>query len=279
METDTSAAPSDFSKRIRKRARMRSHFLPGFGFALLGYSALAVVGAAVVALNPLTFVYFSVVFSALAMMAVIAAMLLYLIFYLVEQLASRFITIHPEGEKSFLTRLFLPICVVGYLGLAGSICVLFINISSIKIGGQGMSPTALPGEYLLYRKHLYHDDLSSGHLVFFKTSSDSAWGKGGDLIIARILAVPGDELSIENGHYLINGRQTSSLTPLRRYRPVIDVPESPKAIVVPSGCYFIVQDDTSNALDSRVLSWARESDIIGTRAILLNSRAFGKELK
>jgi len=97
--------------------------------------------------------------------------------------------------------------------------------------------------------------------------------------VARILAIPGHELSVEGDHYLVNGKRTVPVSPLGKYRPTIEIPQAPKALTIPAGCYFIVQDNPQNSFDSRVLSWAKDSDLIGTRAIVLIGHAFGKEVK
>ena len=99
------------------------------------------------------------------------------------------------------------------------------------------------------------------------------------MVVARILAIPGDELSVQGGHYLVNGKRTVPASPLGKFRPSLEIPQAPKALTAPPGCYFIVQDDSQNSFDSRVLSWARESNLVATRAIVVIGHAFGKEVE
>ena len=79
--------------------------------------------------------------------------------------------------------------------------------------------------------------------------------------------------------YLVNGKRTVPVGPLGGLRPSLAIPKAPQVSTVPAGCYFIVQDNSQNSFDSRVLSWARESDLIGTRAIVLIGHDFGKEVE
>jgi signal peptidase I len=152
-------------------------------------------------------------------------------------------------------------------------------MGSMRIGGQGMMPTLISGDILLYRNHVFREDLHPDHLVFFRTSADSAWGNGGDLVVARILATPGDELSVLGGHFLVNGKRALPASPLGKFRSSLEIPPPPKSLRVPPGCYFVVQDDPKNSFDSRVLSWAREPKLVATRAIVLTGHAFGKEVE
>jgi signal peptidase I len=228
---------------------------------------------------PITCLCLAFTFRSFFIWPFIASMVIYLCFYLVEQVACRSVAIYPGGERGFLSKFLVPLCAAGYVGLVGVLVICFLNIGSLRIGGQGMAPTLLSGDMLLYRSHVFREDLRPGHLVFFRTSADSAWGNGGDLVVARILAIPGDELSVQGGHYLVNGKRTVPASPLGKFRPSLEIPQAPKALTVLPGCYFVVQDDLQNSFDSRVLSWAKESNLVATRAIVLTGHAFGREVE
>jgi signal peptidase I len=278
MTTEQSPlTPDDFSDQLRRKARRRSHFWPGSGFALLGYPGLAWVGTATIALMPATFLCLAFTFRSFFIWSIIASLVIYLCFYLVEQVACRSVAIYPGGELRFLSKFLVPVCAAGYVGLIGALVICFLNIGSMRIGGQGMMPTLHSGDTLLYRSHVFREDLRPGHFVLFRTSADSAWGNGGDLVVARILAIPGEELSVQGGLYLVNGNRTVPASPLGKYRPSLEIPQAPKTLTVPPGCYFIVQDDLQNSFDSRVLSWAKDPNLVATRAIVLTGHAFGKE--
>jgi signal peptidase I len=228
---------------------------------------------------PATILCLAFTFRSFFIWSVIASLVIYLCFHLAEQMACRSIAIYPGGDRRFLSKFLVPLCVAGYVGLMGVLVICFLNIGSMRIGGQGMMPTLLSGDLLLYRSHVFREDLRPGHLVFFRTSPGSAWGNGGDLVVARILAIPGDQLSVQGGHYLVNGKRTVPASPLGKLPHSLEIPQAAEALTVPPGCYFIVQDDPQNSLDSRVLSWAKETNLVATRAIILTGHAFGKEVE
>jgi signal peptidase I len=218
-------------------------------------------------------------FRSFFLWSLLASFVIYLCYYVAEQTMCRSIAVNPGGDKKLLSKFFVPICAAGYAGLIGLPIICLFGVGVFRIGGAGMTPTLLSGELLLYKKHVFQKDLHSGHLLFFRTSTESAWGKGGDVIVARILAIPGQELSIEGDHYLVDGKRAATVAPLGKYRPALEIPQAPQVLTVPDGCYFIVQDNPQNSFDSRVLSWAKESDVLATKAFVIIGRAFGKEVE
>jgi signal peptidase I len=269
----------DAFQHLRSRARRRSHFWPGAGFALLGHPGLAALGTLAVISVPAALLGLALGFRPLWIWLILAALVFYLASYLAEQILCRSMAIYPDGERRFLSRFLVPVCVVGYGAFLAVVVVFLWSVSALRVAGPGMAPTLLSGDLVLYQRQVWQDDLRTGRLVFFRTAPDSAWGKGGDIVVARILAVPGDQVAIEGEQYLVNGRRTVPVSPLGQYRPALDIPKAPQAVAVPAGCYFIVQDNPQNSFDSRVLSWARGGDVLATRAIVLSGHTFGKEVE
>ena len=191
MTTEQTPRNPDFSEQLRRQARRRSHFWPGAGFALLGHRGLAWIGTATIALMPATFLCLAFTFRAFLFWSFLASLVIYLCFYLVEQVACRSVAIYSGGERRFLSRFLIPVCAAGYIGLIGVLVICLLNLGSMRIGGQGMMPTLLSGDLLVYRRHVFPENLRPRHLIFFRPSADSAWGNGGDLVVARILAIPG----------------------------------------------------------------------------------------
>jgi signal peptidase I len=264
---------------VRSQARWRSHFWPGSGFALLGHPALALIGTTANILVAVSLLCLAIAFRRFLIWSFLASVAFGICFYIAEQIMCRSIAIRAAEAKRFSPRLWIALCGLGYAGFIGVLVVFFWNLGSLQVAGQGMTPTLQPGDLLLYKKHVYPEDLRRGHFVYFRTSADSAWRQGGDLVVARILAMPGDEMSIEGDHYVLNGGRTMPLSPLGEYRPSLEIPKAPKALRVPAGCYFVVQDNPEKSFDSRVLSWAREPDLVATRAIMLVGRRFAEEVE
>src|SRR5262249_20383719 len=92
-------------------------------------------------------------FDPLSIWLIVASLVIYLCFYAAEQVKCRSISNVSAGERRFLARFFIPVCVVGYGGLVAVIVVVFSNFGSMRIGGSGMTPTLAPGDLVL-RWHL-----------------------------------------------------------------------------------------------------------------------------
>jgi len=210
----------------------------------------------------------------------IASLLGVVLFGAAEYIALGQITIRPSSESSFVSRHFIWACALAYIGaLAACVCV-FVNFGSHKLRGSGMIPVLYPGEFFVYHKRVVTADLVRGGLVTFRVSSKSSWGSPGEVVIARILAAPGHAIAIRGGHYQVNGEETGvEVGPVGSYQVVVDAPEAPAQIIVPPDCFFVVQEQPSQALDSRTLSWARREDVLGTKLWLFSRRGLGQALR
>jgi signal peptidase I len=197
-----------------------------------------------------------------------------------ESIAVGRIAVRPSGQSSFFFRHFVLTCILIYTAAIGAGACLLMNFGTQLMRGEGMSPVINPGELLLYHKRVVATDLVPGKVFSFGNSADSSWGRPGDVVIARILAGPGDALAIREKQYEVNGKDSGiEVSPVGHFRVVVNVPEAPEQIKVPPDCYFVVQEQPPRALDSRTLSWARRPNVIATKLWLVSSRGLGKPLE
>jgi hypothetical protein len=113
----------------------------------------------------------------------------------------------------------------------------------------------------------------------FLVADECGWPAPPDYkVISRILAGPGDELSIDNGRYVVNGNAGPLVGDTGDFEPVMEVPVAPLKLTVPEDCYFMVQESPAG-LDSRVLSWARKERIVATSLWHLDRRRFLQEVE
>jgi signal peptidase I len=258
------AATAVDPESLRREAKRRCRFCFGGGFTSLGYPS---VGVLYLSVSILAIAAWTAAILTLSQAATVVAgivLCLAVVLYVVEVLAVRRLTVRALPVNR-LRSAFVPIAVAQCaLGLAVA-ALLFTTCGSLRMHGHGMSPTLKFGERLLYRKRVDPGDLTSDRVILFRLNPENTWSKQRTLVTARILAVPGDKIWQQNGHYVVDSQPTTQpLAPLGRYAPAIAVPEAREPLTVPDNCYFIVQDDPANSFDSQVLSWARREDIVST---------------
>jgi signal peptidase I len=149
-------------------------------------------------------------------------------------------------------------------------------VKPFVIPSQSMEPTLLPGQRVLVNRLAY--DFGGlpqrGDIVVFHPPSSLACsvnvpitepcprGVGShasDYFVKRVIGLPGDRLSIKDGHPVINGRELTNepyITPCTESTSC----NMPHTIVIPRGEYYMLGDNRGDSDDSRYwgpvpLSW------------------------
>jgi signal peptidase I len=149
-------------------------------------------------------------------------------------------------------------------------------VKPFVIPSQSMEPTLLPGQRVLVNRLAY--DFGGlpqrGDVVVFHPPSSltcavnvpitepcprGVSSHASDYFVKRVIGLPGDRLSIENGHPVINGKE---LTDEPYITPCTDATSCvmPHTIVIPRGEYYMLGDNRGDSDDSRYwgpvpLSW------------------------
>jgi signal peptidase I len=145
-----------------------------------------------------------------------------------------------------------------------------------EVEQTSMEPTIVSGQYVLIDKISPHfSDYQRGDIVVF--NPPAGYSEGGVPFIKRVIGLPGDTVSLENGHVYIT---PPGGTAVRLDEPYVatDVNDSPQPTqpknpegtsswVVPEGEYFVMGDHRSVSQDSRVFGPISRDLIIG-RALL-----------
>ncbi|AKM83624.1 MAG: signal peptidase I, signal peptidase I [Candidatus Woesebacteria bacterium GW2011_GWF1_31_35] len=145
-----------------------------------------------------------------------------------------------------LGAFFLDILEVVVLAVGIFLIVYLLILRPHKIKGASMEPNFPDGEYLLTEKVSYYTkEPQRGDVIVFKPPISE------DEFIKRIIGLPGETVSIQNGKFLINDKELDE--------PYIKVDTNSggflkegEKYLVPSGEYFVAGDNRPHSSDSRI---------------------------
>jgi len=146
-----------------------------------------------------------------------------------------------------------------------------------EVQQSSMSPTILNGEYILIDKlSVRFDGYHYGDVVVFTPPAGSGLDTEGIPFIKRVIGLPGDTVSLENGRVFVTQAGES---PVRIEEPYVVTrdgvtaptdcprPDCPLTWIVGDDEYFVMGDNRPSSQDSRVFG-PIEKDLILGRAWL-----------
>jgi signal peptidase I len=130
-----------------------------------------------------------------------------------------------------------------------------------QVSGESMFPTFKDKQYILTNLiALRFSELKRGDVIVFRAPID----RDKDFI-KRIIGVPGDTVSLEDGRIILNGELLDESAYLSDIVQTIGgsfLAES-EVVTVPPGQYFVVGDNRPASSDSREWGFLKKEDIIG----------------
>jgi len=160
----------------------------------------------------------------------------------------------PEGMK--WGQIVLDIVETVVLAL-----VLFLGINAVsarvRVDGFSMNPTLLDGEFVLVNRLAYRTgDMQRGDIIVFRSTTSP------DLdLIKRIIGLPGDIISVQNGQVIINSQVLSE--------PYIAAaPNYNGQWQVPEGNLFVLGDNRNDSSDSHQWGLLPFDNIVGKAIII-----------
>lgn len=129
-----------------------------------------------------------------------------------------------------------------------------------QVKGSSMFPTFHDGEYILTDKFTYRlREPKRGEVIIFRAPGHEEYD-----YIKRIIGLPGDTITIENGKVSVkNQLLIEEYLPSDFYTSPGSFTRAGQAVSVPDGQYFVMGDNRAHSSDSREWGLIPKANIVG----------------
>jgi signal peptidase I len=174
-------------------------------------------------------------------------------------------------RRSWLIILLIPVALVLVISLVTALILRLFVVQTFFIPSGSMEPTLKIGDRIVVDKLSYrHSGAKAGDIVVFARPPAENCG-GGDVadLVKRVIALPGQTISLADGNVFINGRpQREPWLPAPVRSTTLAGPAGTsynlqKPFVVPSDDYFVMGDNRTESCDSRYWGPISKSLIVG----------------
>lgn len=123
------------------------------------------------------------------------------------------------------------------------------------IPSASMEPTLMVGDHLMVDKVYYkYSGIGRRDIVVFNPTPASGFK---DVMIKRVIGLPGDEIQVKKGLVYINGQPLTE--PYEMDKPKDDF----GPVKVPEDSFFVMGDNRNNSADSRFWGMLPKKNLIG----------------
>jgi signal peptidase I len=180
----------------------------------------------------------------------------------------------PTVRRVNHTRLDSFTKVVAAIALVGALCLasviglrIFGMLRPFYIPTGGMAPAVSPGDHIMMEGLTFRSrQPRRGDVVCFKTDGIPSL-PATQVYVKRVAGEPGEHLRISAGMLYLNGRHVSLSNEIGEisFLP----PPQPAAgpmmtdVTVPTDCYFVLGDNSTNSFDSRFYGCVPRENILG----------------
>jgi signal peptidase I len=170
-------------------------------------------------------------------------------------------------------KAFLDYGIIAVVAIALALLIQGFVVKPYRIPSPSMNNTLLPGDRVLVNRLVYHfREPQHGDIVVFNWPVNRQY-----VFIKRIIALPGDTISLDHGRVYINGRRISEPYVRKTHGSPVPTEPAPAApgttmkeqwslqepYKVPPGRYFVMGDNRIESDDSRDWGPVPEKDLIG----------------
>ena len=147
-----------------------------------------------------------------------------------------------------------------FVSVAASMLIITCLYQPVRVEGTSMQPRLHDQDRLFINKFIYRfENISRGDVVVFHYPRDPAKS-----YIKRIIAVPGDELRIDDGQVYVNGKPVVESYVAARFIDQRSVPDQ----LIPPHEYWVMGDHRSISSDSRDFGTVDRDLIYGKAAFV-----------
>lgn len=145
--------------------------------------------------------------------------------------------------RSFAADLLLAV-------ILAAVMLCFIRPTIVR--QNSMEDTFFDGDYLImYRLAYKSHSPERGDVIIFQSDIGAEDGGKGELLIKRVVGLPGDNVKIQNGKVYINEAALIETYVKGAHTEAADLPEEGQSCVVPEDSYYCMGDNRSESMDSR----------------------------
>lgn len=143
-----------------------------------------------------------------------------------------------------------------------AVCAVLLTLQFVqtaRVSGVSMQPNFQPNDLLFLSTQSYTNRAPErGQVVIFRSDLKDENGKK-ELLIKRIIGIPGDTVVVRDGHVWINGKEQHS-----GYTKDLTT-NGDITVQVPANSYFVMGDNRLHSVDSRFsdVGFVRRSSIRG----------------
>lgn len=168
--------------------------------------------------------------------------------------------------------------IIAVVAIALALLIQAFVVKPYRIPSPSMNTTLLPGDRVLVNRVVYHlHTPGRGNIIVFN------WPVNPQLVfIKRVIGLPGDLISLQNGRVYVNGRRVAEPYVMQNGgRPVPTQPApanaettmtEPWSLIqpyrVPADSYFVMGDNRTMSDDSRDWGPVPAKDVIGQASLI-----------
>jgi signal peptidase I len=173
---------------------------------------------------------------------------------------------HGKGKKTTTGRTILEYVVLAVVAIAVALLIQAFLVKPYRIPSESMENTLLIGDRVLVDRISWRfSDPERQDIVVFHPPFE------GPVLIKRIIGMPGDEISLEDGAVYVNGKKLDE-SYVRKVNGEA-VPSEPfdnglpwslqRPYTVPKGNYFVMGDNRIDSGDSREFGPVPRGQLVG----------------